>query len=65
MEIEPRNIKVSAKYVAMIAPFISKEATRYHLGGIHIMPHPKGGVLMTATDGHTLAINPRRVYRPR
>jgi hypothetical protein len=33
----------------------STEETRYYLCGVHVEPHPKQGVIMTATDGHILA----------
>ncbi len=51
-----RNIVVAAKYVAMLAPFISKSEIRYYLNGIHIEPHHEQGVLMVATDGHHMGI---------
>ncbi len=51
-----RNAVVAAKYVAMLAPFISREETRYYLNGIYIEPHHKQGVLMVATDGHRMGI---------
>lgn len=35
--------------------FASTEETRYYLNGVYVEPHPKGGVTMTATDGHRLA----------
>lgn len=51
----PREISVRADYFAAIALLMSKEPTRYYLNGVCIEPHPKGGVTLTATDGHRLA----------
>lgn len=45
---------VNARFAAKIYNFISKEETRYYLKGIHIAPHPHGGAVIVATDGHTL-----------
>lgn len=55
-----RRIRVDAKKFAAACNFISREKTRYYLNGVHIEPHVNGGVLMVATDGHTLAA----VYDP-
>jgi hypothetical protein len=33
---------------------VSKEETRYYLQGVFIQPATGGGILLTATDGHTL-----------
>lgn len=48
------RIKADVRLLSLVAPFISKEKTRYYLGGINIEKHPKGGIIMTATDGHRL-----------
>lgn len=50
-----RRISVCAKRFFAAWQFISDEETRYYLNGVYIEPHPDGGVIMTATDGHTLA----------
>lgn len=57
-----RKIAVQAKYIAMLAPFISTEEERRYLRGIYITPYkaaldsaPKG-VIMVATDGHRMGI---------
>lgn len=53
--IADRRISVSAQKAALILPFVSTDNIRYYLGGLFIEPHPKGGVLMVATDGRRLA----------
>ncbi|MHC8493397.1 hypothetical protein ACTU44_11890 [Thalassospira sp. SM2505] len=50
-----RRISVCAKRFYAAWQFISTEETRYYLNGVFIEPHPDGGVLMVATDGHVLA----------
>ncbi|MFH1806867.1 MAG: hypothetical protein ABID63_18455 [Pseudomonadota bacterium] len=56
-----RRITVSAKHFLAAWLFISKEETRYYLNGVLIEPHPDGGVIMAATDGHALiAIRDRK-----
>lgn len=52
---DARRIRVDAKKFAAAWNFVSTEATRYYLNGVHIEPHVNGGVLMVATNGHTLA----------
>lgn len=39
----------------MVSKFVSKEQTRYYLGGVQFEPHPDGGIIMIATDGRRLA----------
>lgn len=53
--IEARRVRVDAKKFAATWNFVSAEPTRYYLNGVYIEPHVNGGVLMVATDGHTLA----------
>ena len=45
---------VRADRVRLSCLFISKEATRYYLNGVHFVPI-KGGVRLEATDGHRLS----------
>jgi DNA polymerase-3 subunit beta len=33
---------------------VSTDPTRYYLGGVFCHPHPQGGVMLVATDGHLL-----------
>ncbi|MCS6235620.1 hypothetical protein G3495_10855 [Shewanella baltica] len=42
------------KYLAMLAAFVAKQDVRHYLNGFHVKPHPEQGVILTATDGHTL-----------
>lgn len=56
MKKEIRNIRVDAKKFAAAALFRSKEETRYYLNGVYIEPHPDGGVIMVATNGHQMAV---------
>ena len=46
--------RVSADIFRRAWTCISKEDTRYYLNGVHIEPHPSGGALLVATDGHKL-----------
>lgn len=48
------KIKTSTEYIQIVSRFISREETRYYLCGIHFQPHPKGGLVIVATDGHRL-----------
>lgn len=48
---------IKAEYASLIAPFCSQEETRYYLNGFNVKPSPHGsGVLICATDGHTLGL---------
>lgn len=47
---------IAAEYAALVDPFVSKEETRYYLNGFYVEPHPKGGALVIATDGHLMAV---------
>jgi hypothetical protein len=40
--------------VAMVAPFMAKGDTRHFLNGINVRPHPDGGAVITATNGHIM-----------
>ncbi|RCK20106.1 hypothetical protein TH8_19810 [Thalassospira profundimaris] len=63
MRIEDRRISVCAKRFYAAWQFISTEETRYYLNGVFIEPHPDGGVLMVATDGHVFAaVHDRTAY---
>lgn len=44
----------SSCYVNALSKFMAKNDVRYYLCGINIKQHPEGGVILTATDGHTL-----------
>lgn len=49
-------IKVNADLFRLTHEFITKDKHRYYLQGVHIEPHPTKGVLMVATDGHTMLV---------
>ncbi len=34
----------------------SRDQSRYYLNGVHVSPHPKGGAILSATDGHILIV---------
>lgn len=46
--------RVNPKYLAAIACFMASNDIRYYLNGILIEPHPKGGVVIVATNGHVV-----------
>jgi hypothetical protein len=47
---------INAKYYAEAGAFTSKEESRYVLRAIRVEPHPDGGAVIVATDGHTLGL---------
>lgn len=47
---------INAKYYMEAGAFTSKEESRYTLRAIRIEPHPEGGAVIVATDGHTLGL---------
>lgn len=49
-------INVSALLFRAAAECQSTEETRYYLNGVYIQPHPNGGALLVATDGHRLFV---------
>jgi DNA polymerase-3 subunit beta len=49
-------IIINAKYYAEAGAFTSKEESRYTLRAIRIEPHPEGGAVIVATDGHTMGV---------
>lgn len=53
--IHTRRVTISAGVVPRLQRFVSREETRYYLGGLAIEPHPThGGAYVVATDGHRL-----------
>ncbi|CAN7739650.1 hypothetical protein [Duganella sp. LjRoot269] len=48
------KLRVSAKLVALVTPFMATSDIRYYLNGISIRPHPAGGAVICATNGHVL-----------
>lgn len=47
-------IQFNATFLAALMPFCAKNDVRYYLGGIHVTPHPDGGALLIATNGHMM-----------
>ena len=45
---------VSAPLFAIAARFVGVDKVRHYLHGVQIEPHPAGGALLVATDGHRL-----------
>jgi DNA polymerase III sliding clamp (beta) subunit (PCNA family) len=56
METIKREIKITAKYIPLLAEFMAKQDIRYYLNALQVEPHPEGGILLITTDGHTMAI---------
>lgn len=55
--IAPKSAyRFSARLFSAIAHFRAKSDIRYYLNGMLFMPHPKGGAMMVATNGHQLAV---------
>lgn len=55
------NLRLTAKLLPIVAPFMAKQDIRYYLNGINVRPHKDGGAIITATNGHALgAIHDRR-----
>lgn len=47
-------ILVNADIFRAVSIARSDEETRYYLKGVFVQPHPHGGAVLTATDGHIL-----------
>lgn len=47
---------IDARYYREAGAFVTKEQSRYTLCAICLEPHPENGVVIIATDGHTMAI---------
>lgn len=55
IEIPPDlSIRVNADLFRIAYTCASKEDVRYFLSGVYIEPHPAGGAILTATDGHRM-----------
>ncbi|NHZ94593.1 hypothetical protein [Massilia sp. CCM 8734] len=48
------NLRLTAKLIPIIAPFIAKNDIRYYLSGVNVRPHKSGGAIICATNGHAL-----------
>lgn len=47
-------IRFHAKYLRTLTQFQSQHDIRYYLNAIFIEPHPQGGAMLVATNGHML-----------
>lgn len=47
---------IAARYYREAGAFVTKEQGRYTLCAIRLEPHPKKGVVIVATNGHTMGI---------
>lgn len=47
---------IDARYYREAGAFVTKELSRYTLCAIRLEPHPVKGVVIVATNGHTMAI---------
>ncbi len=51
------KIITQAKYINILSGFVGNESvSRYYITGICIRPHPKKGIVLVATNGHTMAV---------
>ena len=48
--------KILAQYYADAGHFVTKAQSRYSLDTLRIEPHPDKGVIIVATDGHTMGV---------
>jgi hypothetical protein len=48
------NLKLTAKLLPIITPFMAKNDIRYYLNAINVRPHKDGGAVICATNGHVL-----------
>lgn len=55
-DIESMETIINAKYYAEAGAFVTKDKERLTLKAIRIEPHPDGGAVIVATDGHTLGL---------
>lgn len=56
MTAKKYRIDVAARMVNAALVCVSTEETRYYLNGVHVEPHPGGGALLVATDGHRMLV---------
>lgn len=50
------RLRLSAKLVAVIAPFMAKGDPRPYLNAINVRPHPDGGAVIAATNGYIMGV---------
>ena len=56
MSEESRKVRFNAKYISALSEFMGKNDVRYYLNGAFVTPHHDKGVILAATDGHTMVI---------
>lgn len=56
MQLDPATarVRVDAAKLARVLPYAAASDVRYYLNGVCVRPDSRGGVLVIATDGHTL-----------
>lgn len=55
-QAQPVQARFSASALLFAAPFRARNDIRFYLGGVHVQPHPDGGVLVAASDGYQLGV---------
>jgi len=53
---EGKETVINARYYLEAGAFVTKEISRYTLNAVRVEPHPEGGAVIIATDGHTMGI---------
>ena len=48
------KLRLTAKLLPLILPFVAKADIRYYLNGVNVRPHKDGGAIIVATNGHAL-----------
>ena len=50
------KLSLTANLIPLVAPFMPANDIRFYLNGINVRPHPDGGAVICATNGHVLAV---------
>lgn len=50
------KVIINAEYYRDAGRFVTKEQSRYTLSAVRLEPHPESGVIIIATDGHTMCL---------
>lgn len=48
------KLRLTARLLPLVLPFMAKTDIRYYLNGINVRPHKAGGAIIVATNGHAL-----------
>lgn len=54
--VDLTTLRLTAKLIPIIAPFMAKNDIRYYLTAVNVRPHKDGGAVICATNGHALGI---------